>query len=177
MKWFFFIVVFIMTGVSLQADTFDVDAFTQGIQKENTQAETTLHETSKAIEEVKNVKESATSTGSLTAVTPVSVGNVESMRYYLAMVMILAVTALLSIWMILKYIKTSNKESLMRLVGIVIILFMAGFITITTNQQEQLTPIIGLLGAIAGYFLKEGKEMIETAINSEDSDDSETKTT
>jgi hypothetical protein len=97
------------------------------------------------------------------------------MRYYLAMVMILAVTALLSIWMILKYIKTSNKESLMRLVGIVIILFMAGFITITTNQQEQLTPIIGLLGAIAGYFLKEGKEMIETAINSEDdSSDSET---
>ena len=166
-----------MGGISLQAETFDIDAFTQGIQKENTQAETTLQETNKAIQDVKNVKESATSS-SVTAVTPVSVGNVESMRYYLAMVMILAVTALLSIWMILKYIKTSNKESLMRLVGIVIILFMAGFITITTNQQEQLTPIIGLLGAIAGYFLKEGKEMIETAINSEDdSGDSEAKTT
>jgi len=158
-----------MGGISLQAETFDIDAFTQGIQKENTQAETTLQETNKAIQDVKNVKESATSS-SVTAVTPVSVGNVESMRYYLAMVMILAVTALLSIWMILKYIKTSNKESLMRLVGIVIILFMAGFITITTNQQEQLTPIIGLLGAIAGYFLKEGKEMLETAVNSEDDD-------
>ena len=166
-----------MGGISLQAETFDIDAFTQGIQKENTQAETTLQETNKAIQEVKNVKESATSTGSLTAVTPVSVGNVESMRYYLAMVMILAVTALLSIWMILKYIKTSNKESLMRLVGIVIILFMAGFITITTNQQEQLTPIIGLLGAIAGYFLKEGKEMIETAVNSEDDDNDNSEAT
>lgn len=166
-----------ISGVFLQAETFNIDTFTQDIQNENIQAETTLQETKKALEKVKSVKESADGTSLVTAVTPVSTSNVESMRYYLGLVMILAITALLSIWMILNYLKTSNKEPVVRLVGIVIILFMAGFITLTTNQQEQLTPVIGLLGAIAGYFLKEGKEVLEKVINPESNDDDNSETT
>ncbi len=81
--------------------------------------------------------------------------------YKFSLVLLLAITALLSLWIILKYIKVErNSDNLFRLSAIIIILFMLGVIVTIAEDTTQISAVVGLLGAIAGYFLKEGKEVL-----------------
>ena len=81
--------------------------------------------------------------------------------YKFSLVLLLAITALLSLWIILKYIKVGkNSDNLFRLSAIIIILFMLGVIVTIAEDTTQISAVVGLLGAIAGYFLKEGKEAL-----------------
>ncbi len=86
--------------------------------------------------------------------------------YKFSLVLLLSITALLSLWIILKYIKVSkNNDNLFRLSAIIIILFMLGVIVIIAEDTTQISAVVGLLGAIAGYFLKEGKEALYDTID------------
>lgn len=78
------------------------------------------------------------------------------------LVLILSITILILIWLILKYLDSNiHNANILRLLGIIIILFMMGFIVLVINDTDQLSAIIGLLGAIAGYFLKEGQDIVQ----------------
>ncbi|MFK5975718.1 MAG: hypothetical protein QM493_04350 [Sulfurovum sp.] len=86
--------------------------------------------------------------------------------YKFSLVLLLSITALLSLWIILKYIKvTRNSDNLFRLSAIIIILFMLGVIVIIAEDTTQISAVVGLLGAIAGYFLKEGREALSDTLD------------
>lgn len=97
-----------------------------------------------------------------------------SIRFYkFSLVLLLSITALLSLWIILKYIKVGkNSDNLFRLSAIIVILFMLGVIVTIAEDTTQISAVVGLLGAIAGYFLKEGKEALEES-SSENSTNNE----
>lgn len=90
-----------------------------------------------------------------------------SIRFYkFSLVLLLSITALLSLWIILKYVKVSkNNDNVFRLSAIILILFMLGVIVTIAEDTTQISSVVGLLGAIAGYFLKEGKEALVDTIN------------
>src|SRR5262245_30913556 len=49
--------------------------------------------------------------------------------------------------------KKRNAEQVLRTFGILIIIFAAVFLVIAGYSDTQITPVIGLLGTIAGYLL------------------------
>jgi uncharacterized membrane protein YfcA len=49
--------------------------------------------------------------------------------------------------------KRRNAEQILRTFGILIIVFAAVFLVIAGYSDTQITPVIGLLGTIAGYLL------------------------
>lgn len=56
--------------------------------------------------------------------------------------------------------KDADGLTVMKLFGITLIVCLSAFLMIVGYGQSQLTPIVGLFGAIAGYLL--GKEKKET---------------
>lgn len=83
-------------------------------------------------------------------------------EHELRLIIILSVSVIIILWLMLKYLIREEEDNynLIRLCGIFVILFMIGFVVLIVEDSTQLSAIIGLLGAIAGYFLKEGKELL-----------------
>jgi CHASE2 domain-containing sensor protein len=70
---------------------------------------------------------------------------------------ILLVTALaLILGSILMWKRANSSQDILRLYGVVIIVGLSALLLVTGFSNEQLTPIVGLFGAMAGYLL--GKE-------------------
>lgn len=79
-----------------------------------------------------------------------------SLVIYLA-TSILIVTALaLVLGTFLMWKKSTNGQDVLRLYGVVIIVGLSALLLVVGFSNDQLTPIVGLFGAIAGYLL--GKE-------------------
>lgn len=57
---------------------------------------------------------------------------------------------------LLKQNKENNHVGLLKSFGIIVIISMSSILLVVGYSNEQLTPIVGLFGAIAGYLL--GKE-------------------
>ena len=57
---------------------------------------------------------------------------------------------------LLMWKKSSNGQEVLRLYGVVIIVGLSALLLVVGFSNSQLTPIVGLFGAIAGYLL--GKE-------------------
>ena len=87
-----------------------------------------------------------------------------AMIYRIFLVFILSITALTLLWITVKYLKVDNSDNASRIGGIIVILFILGFIVIIVEDASQMSSIVGLLGAIAGYFLKESKELLDNNI-------------
>jgi hypothetical protein len=67
---------------------------------------------------------------------------------------ILVITALaLVLGTFLMWKKPSNGQEVLRLYGVVIIVGLSALLLVTGFSNSQLTPIVGLFGAIAGYLL------------------------
>lgn len=49
--------------------------------------------------------------------------------------------------------KGNDAEHVLRTFGILVIVFSAVFLVVTGYSESQITPVIGLLGTIAGYLL------------------------
>jgi uncharacterized Tic20 family protein len=80
----------------------------------------------------------------------------------ISIILILSVTVVLLIWIMLNYLKVDiHNEHIIRFLAIIIILFIMAFIVLVITDPSQLSAVIGLLGAIAGYFLKEGRDSIK----------------
>ena len=54
---------------------------------------------------------------------------------------------------VLLWRSTANAQQVMRVFGIMLILTFSALLLIVGYDNDQLTPIIGLFGAIAGYLL------------------------
>ena len=79
---------------------------------------------------------------------------------------ILAIIALaLLLGTFLMWKKSTNGQDVLRLFGVVIIVGLSSLLLITGYDKDQLTPIVGLFGAIAGYLL--GKESPKEGNNAE----------
>ena len=74
------------------------------------------------------------------------------------------------LWIIAKHLKIRDKDTAARIGALLIILFILGFIVVIANDSSQISSITGLLGAIAGYYLKESKELIEEKISEKKTD-------
>lgn len=61
-------------------------------------------------------------------------------------ILVLALTTVLML-------KKRNAEQVLRTFGILIVIFAAVFLVIAGYSDTQITPVIGLLGTIAGYLL------------------------
>lgn len=67
---------------------------------------------------------------------------------------ILLVTALaLVLGSVLMWKRANSSQDILRLYGVVIIVGLSALLLVTGFSNEQLTPIVGLFGAIAGYLL------------------------
>jgi hypothetical protein len=62
---------------------------------------------------------------------------------------------------ILLYRKDANGQQTLKCFGLVLIITFSSILLIVGYSSEQLTPIVGLFGAIAGYLL--GKDHAATA--------------
>lgn len=62
-----------------------------------------------------------------------------------ALVSLILVTVLLC--------KSRSAEQILRTFGILVIIFAAVFLVVSGYSETQITPVIGLLGTIAGYLL------------------------
>jgi len=77
----------------------------------------------------------------------------EGMVIYLSS-SILALTALaLLLGSLILWKRNASGQEVLRLFGIVIIVGFSAILLVTSFNNEQLTPITGLFGAIAGYLL------------------------
>lgn len=61
--------------------------------------------------------------------------------------------AVLTGWL---YYRGAEPNSILRLVGLPLVILSAIFLVVVGYSQEQIAPVVGLLGAIAGYLLHEG---------------------
>ena len=67
---------------------------------------------------------------------------------------ILLMTALaLILGSVLMWKRNHSGQDILRLYGVVIIVGLSALLLVTGYDKEQLTPIVGLFGAIAGYLL------------------------
>ncbi|MCC2616878.1 hypothetical protein LJ739_11550 [Aestuariibacter halophilus] len=83
----------------------------------------------------------------------------------ITLIFILAVIALVAATILVKYTEYSwTPYSVIRLLGLILILMITLILTVVPSiEQETLTQVIGLLGAIGGYLL--GKDPREMDIN------------
>jgi CHASE2 domain-containing sensor protein len=75
---------------------------------------------------------------------------------YLATSILLVTALALVLGSILMWKRANSSQDILRLYGVVIIVGLSALLLVTGFSNEQLTPIVGLFGAIAGYLL--GKE-------------------
>jgi hypothetical protein len=75
----------------------------------------------------------------------------------------------LSLITLLLWRRGRNAEQILRTFGILIIVFAAVFLVIAGYSDSQITPVIGLLGTIAGYLL--GRR-VESAITDDSAEKS-----
>jgi hypothetical protein len=67
---------------------------------------------------------------------------------------ILLITALaLILGSVLMWKRANSSQDILRLFGVVIIVGLSALLLVTGFSNDQLTPIVGLFGAIAGYLL------------------------
>ena len=77
---------------------------------------------------------------------------------YLATSILLVTALALVLGSILMWKRGHSGQEVLRLYGVVIIVGLSALLLVVGFSNEQLTPIVGLFGAIAGYLLgKEGK--------------------
>lgn len=70
------------------------------------------------------------------------------------------VFSLFVIWVISRLIKAGfDSESLLKLFGTILIIVSAVFLIVAGYSDKQISPVVGLLGTIAGYIL--GKQQPE----------------
>lgn len=75
---------------------------------------------------------------------------------YLATAILIVVVITLALGTFLMWKKSTNGQDVLRLYGVVIIVGLSALLLVVGFSNDQLTPIVGLFGAIAGYLL--GKE-------------------
>lgn len=71
--------------------------------------------------------------------------------------------------------KRRNAEQVLRTFGILVIIFAAVFLVVAGYSDTQITPVIGLLGTIAGYLL--GRRIEPTAADRETKSERRSDTT
>jgi len=86
-----------------------------------------------------------------------------SLVIYLATSILLVIALALVLGTFLMWKKSTNGQDVLRLYGVVIIVGLSALLLVVGFSNDQLTPIVGLFGAIAGYLLgkespKEGNE-------------------
>jgi len=79
-------------------------------------------------------------------------------KYYLTLynsisVLIFGIIVLLLITYVIRRTRDLDASKILRLYGTPIILIMAVFLVVGGWDKDQLTPVVGLLGTIAGYLL------------------------
>lgn|SRR5690348_9357591 len=75
---------------------------------------------------------------------------------YLATAILIITALALLLGTFLMWKKSTNGQDVLRLYGVVIIVGLSALLLVVGFSNSQLTPIVGLFGAIAGYLL--GKE-------------------
>jgi hypothetical protein len=72
---------------------------------------------------------------------------------YLATAILLMIALALVLGSVLMWKRSNTAQDILRLYGVVIIVGLSSLLLVTGFSNEQLTPIVGLFGAIAGYLL------------------------
>jgi hypothetical protein len=72
---------------------------------------------------------------------------------YLATAILLITALALVLGSVLMWKRSNSSQDILRLYGVVIIVGLSSLLLVTGFSNEQLTPIVGLFGAIAGYLL------------------------
>lgn len=80
----------------------------------------------------------------------------ESLVIYLSTSILMVIALALILGTFLMWKKSTNGQDVLRLYGVVIIVGLSALLLVVGFSNSQLTPIVGLFGAIAGYLL--GKE-------------------
>jgi hypothetical protein len=72
---------------------------------------------------------------------------------YLSTAILLMTALALILGSVLMWKRANSSQDILRLYGVVIIVGLSALLLVTGFSNEQLTPIVGLFGAIAGYLL------------------------
>jgi hypothetical protein len=75
---------------------------------------------------------------------------------YLSTSILLVTSLALVLGSVLLWKRSNSGQDILRLYGVVIIVGLSALLLVVGFSNDQLTPIVGLFGAIAGYLL--GKE-------------------
>ena len=81
----------------------------------------------------------------------------ESLVKYLSASVLIFIVLMLLLCTILLWRKNAEASEILKIFGILTIVGLSALLLITGYSNDQLTPIVGLFGAIAGYLL--GKEI------------------
>jgi hypothetical protein len=77
---------------------------------------------------------------------------------YLSTSILLIIALALILGSVLMWKRSNSSQDILRLYGVVIIVGLSALLLVVGFSNDQLTPIVGLFGAIAGYLLgKDGK--------------------
>jgi hypothetical protein len=72
---------------------------------------------------------------------------------YLSTAILLMTALALILGSVLMWKRANSSQDILRLFGVVIIVGLSALLLVTGFSNDQLTPIVGLFGAIAGYLL------------------------
>jgi uncharacterized membrane protein len=143
---FIFVIIFVVSGISLFSENSNQQSVDDMI---------------KQIENITNDLENtnAESTDNVSAILK-HIETQQKYRLYIILMIVASTIVILVVLLFLtmnKEVKCLNSNNILNIIGLVLIIQGTILALVATNSTEQLTPAIGIIGAVAGYIFGSSK--------------------